>query len=71
MKGDEPQLREFFGLAGFDPSRDLRELVLAIYSRPGMADRSLLVARKTSAVAACVSNSSRLYPSRTFLALTY
>lgn len=38
MKGDEPQLREFFGLAGFDPSRDLRELVLAIYSRPGMAD---------------------------------
>ncbi len=45
MKGDEPQLRRLFELTGFDPRRDLRDVVLATYVRPGLADRTLLMAR--------------------------
>lgn len=45
MKADEPQMRQLFDLAGFDPRRDLQQVVLATYARAGIADRTLIVAR--------------------------
>lgn len=51
MKGDGPLVRQFFDLAGSDPSRDLREIFLATSPRSGLADRRLLVTRGSSDVA--------------------
>lgn len=50
MKSDEPTMRRFFGLAGSDPSHDLREIFSAVSPRSDLADRRFLVTRGNSDV---------------------
>jgi hypothetical protein len=46
MKDDDQQLRKFMDLTGFDPRRDLKELIVANYDGPTAAkSHSLVVAR--------------------------
>jgi hypothetical protein len=47
LKDEEPRFRQLLDLAGIDLSRDLREVMVATYARPGTKNQSLVIARGT------------------------